>query len=448
MLDPRPRLRAAFARVSPVTILAIGWALFLIYAYPGYMSKDSFDQLLDSRWADYRDWHPPLMARIWSVVEIFVTGPFGMLLLQSGMFLFGLYYVFRRVASHRAASLAAVCVMLFPPVMTTMAVIWKDSQMAGFLMIGAAGLLSAHRNARLAGYAMLFFACAMRYNAAAALLPLILFATWRNARPRWQRAGIAGAITVALFASSMLVAGWLTSERTYPWHSSIALADIAGTIVEAGPAPDAEIRRRLDGVPLAANGDLYAKIAAVYDPRSWWGLTHFDQRIFDSPRTAEQRDAITRAWRRLVFDEPGAYLRHRWNVFEQLLGTRPLVRNLWSPVYHAIGEQENQAAILHHDASPSTLQKWLYKRIDHFQNGRWFRPYIYFHASLLALLVCAVRRRTFQVAFLVSGLLYELSFFFLAPSPDNRYSHWMFTCLTVAVALAALTRPKSGTFQS
>ena len=425
--------------MSPVTILVIGWALFLIYAYPGYMSTDSVDQLQQSRAGHYTDWHPALMAREWALIEVFITGPVGMLLVQSGLFLGGVYLLLRRIATPRAAAAFAAFILIFPPVMTTMAVIWKDSQMAGYLAMGAALILSADRRARGAGYAMLFVACGMRYNAAAAILPLLLYALWPWARPRWQRIGTAALVTVALFVGSSQVNGWLTDEHQYPWHSSLALFDLAGTIRDAGPASDAEIEDELAGVPLAVHQDLYAKIYAAYDPRTWWYLSHGDQRIFDPPTTAEQRDAVAHAWRRIVLGDPIAYFRHRRRVFWHLLGLKKEDKQLWSSVYHALAENPDWLPGLHHNALPSTIQTWLYARLDKRQNGRWFRPYMYFFMSIFALILCAVGRRAYEVSLLASGLCYELSYLIVAPSPDNRYSHWMFACFMIAGAISLLT---------
>jgi hypothetical protein len=425
--------------VPPRAVLLIGWAIFLAYGYPGYMSTDSCDQLVQARAGVYNDWHPALMAREWRLIEVFVTGPFGMLLAQSALFLWGVYFLLRRITpSARAAAAFAVVTLLFPPVMTTMAVIWKDSQMAGYLAMGAALVLSPRPRLRRLGYVLLFVACGMRYNAAAAVLPLLLHATWSWTRPRWQRIGAAVLITIGLFVSSGQVNSWLTDEHQYPWHSSLALFDLAGTIRDAGPASDAEIEDELDGTPLAIHQDLYAKITAAYDPRTWWYLSHGDNRIFDPPTTDAQREAIERAWRGLVLDHPGAYFRHRRRVFYNLLGLKKEDRQLWSSVYHNIAEDPARLPGLQHDASPSALQRWLYARFDRYQNGRWFRPYIYFFATILALLVCAYQRRGYELALLCSGLAYELSYLVVAPSPDNRYSHWMIACFTIAGSVSLL----------
>src|SRR5580693_1458869 len=106
------------------------------------MSFDSTVQLGEARAAHYTDWHPPVMAFIWRYLDMIVAGPLLMLLLQSGLLLFGSYALIRRVARSTYAACVAVAILLFPPVGTTMAVIWKDSLMVGAIIAGIALVLS------------------------------------------------------------------------------------------------------------------------------------------------------------------------------------------------------------------------------------------------------------------------------------------------------------------
>src|ERR1044071_126515 len=84
-------------------ILLLGWLLFMVYAYPGYMSADSIWQLAQARNIEpMSDWHPPMMALIWRFLDWFIAGPVLMLVLQSALFLVGLYALLARVMSGRA----------------------------------------------------------------------------------------------------------------------------------------------------------------------------------------------------------------------------------------------------------------------------------------------------------------------------------------------------------
>src|SRR5260221_10905741 len=111
---------------SPRQIVVAGWIVFVLGSYPGYMSKDSATQLFTVRSGDYTD-YSPVMTALWGAFEYVFSGPFPMLLLQSGLFLFGLVAILRAVLSPRAAAVTASCVLLFPPVFSVMAVIWPDA---------------------------------------------------------------------------------------------------------------------------------------------------------------------------------------------------------------------------------------------------------------------------------------------------------------------------------
>src|ERR1044071_6521479 len=124
-------------------ILGAGWSLAVLYAFPGLMSSDSAIQLVQARGlAAISDWHPPIMAVIWRYVDRIVAGPFGMLLLQTGTFLFGpdavwmpgrvwsgCAPVLRGALPRVAAAGVGLGFLVFPPVLAPMAVIWKGSQM-------------------------------------------------------------------------------------------------------------------------------------------------------------------------------------------------------------------------------------------------------------------------------------------------------------------------------
>src|SRR6185436_13107297 len=100
-------------------------------------------------------------------------GPLLMLLLQGALFIFGLYGLLGRRMAPRPAAWLAVLITLYPPVLTTMGVIWKDSQMAAYIIAGTGAMLSERRRVQLFGLALITLGCAFRHNAFAATVPII-----------------------------------------------------------------------------------------------------------------------------------------------------------------------------------------------------------------------------------------------------------------------------------
>ena len=76
-------------KLTPLRIVIAGWAVFLLYAFPGYVDIPGGDILADARTEQFGDWHSPVMAKVWYVLGHVVSGPPGMLVLQSGTLLFG-----------------------------------------------------------------------------------------------------------------------------------------------------------------------------------------------------------------------------------------------------------------------------------------------------------------------------------------------------------------------
>ena len=69
-----------------------------------------------------------------------------------------------------------------------------------------------------------------------------------------------------------------------------------------------------------------------------------------------------------------------------------------------------------------------------------FEPFVYF---VLALVMLPFARKHRDVlALILSGIAIELTLFFLASSPDYRYSHWM-VLTTLLAAITLISRRRS-----
>ena len=240
------------ADVSPATILVVGWIGLLLYAYPGFMSFDSVSQLEQSRSGFYLDNHPPAMAALWHCMELLVTGPVGMLVLQTVAFFAGVYLLFATRMSRRRAAIAAVLLCWCPPIANTMSVIWKDSQMAAYLVLGTALLVSTRLRVRLAGLAFVALATAMRHNAFAMTFPIVaLLFYWSVEQRWWQRYAIAIVAWVAVTLAAQTATNLLADRHVAMWHQSLALLDMVGTIRYSEPLSDDQLHAELVGTPLA-----------------------------------------------------------------------------------------------------------------------------------------------------------------------------------------------------
>ncbi len=411
----------------------------MLYAFPGFMSSDSVDQLYEARTREFNNAHPPLMAALWGVLDMLVTGPLLMLLAQAALFLGGSYGVIRQVLAPRPAAVAAVGLLLVPPVLSTMAVIWKDSQMAAYLLAGTAAMLSPRRGVRIGGLALISAACAFRYNGFAAAVPLVGFGfEWRPGLRWWKRYLISGAAAIAVVVLAFGVNRALTVEEA---HMTPAYGDIVGVLAFTGDRTDADLRQVLRDTPLVVTRDIQATARRLYDPRNSYHLTTGPQRMFDGAATPLHQQALARAWKELIRGDLEAYLSHRRAMFAELLGLSD--RGLWGPVYLGFTEFPDHPDYIEHDTNPSTFQVDVHDVLVRLaEDTPLFAPYLY--AVLALIFLVAFSRDRISFTLLVSGLLYELSFLPTAGTPDCRYSHWMITCTCLAAVVIFVRRLDRG----
>lgn len=447
---------ARVRRATPLQILVAGWLGFMLYAYPGYMSYDSVFQLAEARADHFSDQHPPAMAELWRLVDHVIAGPVGMLLLQSTCFLAGVFLLFRRRMQPRTAAIAASLVLWFPPVSSVMAVIWKDSQMSAYILLGTALILEPRRATKLAGLALLALGTAMRHNGFATSFPIIVVLfSWEPAHRFVKRHAISLAVSIAVIACAQLLTRALTDEPRHGWSTSLALVDITATLRYVEPTiPDDQLRAMLAGTTVLPEHDLHE--ATRREPLGEWVTAYWDTAysFFAVPETAAERDAMTNVWRRVVPSHLGAYLTYRLEVFRRLLELSPV--HLASPVYDwftDIQDLYGSAAKIDHDASGAKLQDLLREAMQWL--GATYMFWIMAYAVLALLLIPFCRRDREVFALVASAILSEALLFVVAPTTDWRYSFWLVLADVVATVLVAarcytawltvkMTKQKSG----
>jgi hypothetical protein len=428
--------RERVSTLSPRTILALGFACFVIYGFPGYMSTDSVAQLTEARTLEFSDGHPPLMAAEWAVLDHIIAGPVLMFLLQGALFLTGLYLVLLRVTSKSSAAWIASGLFVFPPVLVPMAVIWKDSQMAAYLLFGTALMLQPRLRTRLIGLGCLFAASALRHNAFGAVIPLVFFIfEWRAGIRWWKRALVLSVAAIVLVGAAFALTRLLAVRHVM---LTPVYQDIVGVIARADERSDEEWVRVLRGTPLVGTQDIQERARKLHALNGAYHIVSGDDRLFNNVRAPQEWEALQRVREELVFGEPRAYLLSHWDVFAMLIGLGP-DPYMPAPVWNLFLEDPTLMHRVEHHASWSRAQgqlglafNWLH------ENTYLFAPYIYGLVALLLLALCARDRVT--IGLITSGLLYELTFFPIGVNADYRYSHWMITASCIATVLLFVQR--------
>jgi hypothetical protein len=405
------------AALSARWYLAAGWLFFILACYPGYLSVDSTLQLYQVRSGDYSDAFPPVMTAVWSLLECVLSGPFPMIALQSGLFLFGLAALLRTVVTPRVAALTAIGVLLFPPVYSTMAVVWPDPLMAGCLLGAAGALIQRDKRWQMSGLVALVIACGCRPEIALAIVPIVLLAL--PAARWWKRIGVAVAVTIVIVGAAHLAEWALTDTPTYEWQQRLMLTDTVSTVrrlhlKEGGAA------KAFAGMAIVDAQDLPNRLSKTHDAFDWYPLAHGDHRPFDLVTTADDEAKLAAAWRRTITKYPGAYLKHRELVTKELL-----LLDSKSAIFESFGDVDLLAP-LHHRAIPSHWQAGMRAWVHAIGKTPLFRPILY---VLVAIVVFVIERKRRSVAstLAASGLLYLATLTVFAPGVEYRLVHWIST---------------------
>jgi hypothetical protein len=440
MAMPRPGLRLA-----PAALLATAWGLFVAYSWPGFMTWDSVNQLLQARSGHYGNWHPPIMARLWSVLDAIVAGPALMLVLQTSLFVVGLHGVIRRYAAPMRAAVVATVVFLFPPVFAPLSVIWKDSLMAAILLCAVAGLTSAARVPRLLAWLALMVVAALRHNAPILIVPITTMIVPYAARwSIWRRRALGASLGIAVSIAGMLVSWALARVDEHPFANMIAMSDLAAVITISEPMSDAEVRALVDGVPLVGAPGIQARLRALgAEDGDYVTLALGDQRVFDLVTTDAQSSAIVHAWRRAIAEHPRTYLAHRARLLLNVLG---FTRTRSLPYVTPLSEDRRVVGYAGEARSYSSAQRAVARVLRRISRNIIFWPMLYVVLGIGLLVI--LWRDPVQRGLLIGALGYELALFFLSPGgQEYRYSHWMITCVVIATTvrcLGVVRAPRAG----
>ncbi len=159
--------------ISCSNIPIIGFILCCVTFYPGFMSYDSVVQYTQSKTMAFHAHHPPIMAFLWSILNIFFDGPQGMLFFHQALLWGGLYLWYSTFRYNRYSWLFLM-VGFLPWVVNLSGVLWKDMGMAYAFLCIIPITLSLKQKSSL-GYcvtlfAVIFYAISVRANSIFAII--------------------------------------------------------------------------------------------------------------------------------------------------------------------------------------------------------------------------------------------------------------------------------------
>jgi hypothetical protein len=293
-------------------IVALLFAVSLLIRWPGLVMYDSVTQFQQALDGAYSDWHPPILARMWALLNHLHAGTEPFFLIQMLLWWGGLGLIAAALGRQQRHG-AAVLVLLIgisPSFLGWVTVVLKDAQMACCL-VAAAGIAAHWRLddrapplwAKAAMLALIGYATLVRGNALFATIPfaLALF-DWGGVRRLAARIGLVVLLSGAVLALSGPINHRLLGAEASHVERALPLYDLAGIAHYAG----------LESIPGLAPGQWRAAEArGCYSPYFWNPYGEPDECNAIGETLAFGKSGVMRLWVREVVQHPIAYAQHR-----------------------------------------------------------------------------------------------------------------------------------------
>jgi hypothetical protein len=442
---PLARLLTARRGVLPIALLAALACVATLYLfYPGFMSRDSGNQLLQAREGIFNDHHPILMALIWRFTDRLVPGPFGVLMVIHILYWAGLAGIVLAIEGPLALrALGMLAVGTFLPSLCCLAGVWKDTLMHASLLAGIACAVVPVSRAGWLRYlvapTLLLLAIGLRHNAAAAVWPLLVLLIIEgpllSQRPRWLRLLVACALALALtlvltLGLKRVLAPFARAQNF--WQRTVAF-DLAGISLRTGKLV-IDPRTGLLG-PGMGMTEIGRQFRPDFNDSLWYCGYADDQRcvpLFNTLYDEAQLSLLLDNWQRAIRAHPRAYLEQKLDMTARLMrvgGLEPTRRYFYLDYAP------------HHDLAgtyfppPRTVRMlgWM----DLQQTWIGFSPLIYTVLALFLVPFTLFRHLRggplLPLCLTLSGLSYLLSVLLGAGGPDPRYTVWTMLCTLLAL---------------
>lgn len=424
------------SRSLPFLIAGAGFAICVIAYWPGILEPDSLDQLEQARSGRFGDWHPPIVALVWRMLNAIHYGPQLPFLMHLGLLWSGLALIGRTfVLLGRRFGALLPLVGLAPWVTPLLGVLISDTALASSWMFACAALFyqsapGAPRSRVLlgvAGAAFIYGALA-RANTILAAAPLLLYALFEWTPKRARLNIIIAALSPFVLLGLAGVVNHSVATSDYPL-GSLQTFDLGGISHFSG-------RNLMPGTWSSAES---RQIIACYDPNQWDVYEEAPCASAASKLDAQDlwtAPILTQHWLRAIAQHPIAYVEHRLdyaNHFFRWLGGQP---HGWLD-YDT--EDTAPAAFTHHSNALYQFYSGL-AETDYIALRPYFWLALSFAVLLLAALAQASPAQRFGLAMSASAILYLGFYFVVGVACDFRYALWaIFAAMAASASLCACT---------
>ncbi len=446
-LDPRTHGFESEALQRPSWIMATLYGLLLTFlicapTWPGLMS---FDSLLAYRQSvtgvETAIW-PPMHTYLLYPSRILTGGPGGLFALQTFLLFFSAALIISVFVRGMLAVVAGLVIFaaafwIFPTLVGTAIVIWKDVPVVTFCLLGMALWFVGLRSQSPVWFGLavfcVFIATGTRWNALPLYLPwlLLMCAFPWSFQPGIRQRLIAGvAVLVALIAAVS------TGIWRLPDFKALPPAGDALVIIQKWDLVGMSACEHKNLIPQeAVIGDLPTaeQLQDNYDPRHVNITMGYERGVTWRPETGDMSAAVKDIWAENVVSNADCYLAHRLAVHGVQMGLFD------GPVFYPShgGIDANEFGLKSADPEKvGQFVQWIRTNADESWRRAWVLHVIGVIAFVVGLFIGVLRP---YVVVLFLGIIgSEVLLFFLAPAADARY---VFPTNVMSALLLALVVP-------
>ncbi len=426
----------AWPNWAGAAIAAFGFLLSAAVFYPGIFTPDSLDQFAQAQSGQFEDWHPPIMAALWFVLDRAHDGPELIFLTHLLLFWVGAWAVGEAIvrAGWRWGALFAL-IGLLPFVFNYLGLLWKDVALAAawLFAVGMAFRRFARgEKLRIAEqvlvWAAFIYGALARGNSifAAAPLALYLLNTDVFSRRIWPQIAACVLVPALLLSGASIFNHRILNAAAQDPEDSLFLFDLVGishhtrTNLVPGPWTQAQSVH----IP-----DCYG--ADKWDHDAMGSCRFLTQTLCDGELWGEP--AIAQAWVGAIVQHPLQYAAHRMAFTNKILRWLGPI-----PAHDSFMESEITDPRWEHDPGPIFRA---YEEVSGaLEATPLFRPYFWLimagAALVLSWFAVDSPQRRFAAAIGASAVIYLLTYVVFGVASDFRYAYW--SIIGACGALAAL----------
>lgn len=407
----------------------------LVAYYPGFMSPDTLDQYEQAVTNNYHDWHPPLIAYVWSILNKVKDGPSMMLVIQLLFYWVSIFLIAKRVQSKTI--IVVLLLSLTPFIHNYSGYIGKDVQMSFSWLLAIALIFSGNNKKSnepvVASLALFFIAYGtlLRINALTGAIPLIILYSFHFQKSKKLIVKVSNAVVIIIvigLVQHVVIPKALNVTKRYP-QSKLYFHDITGIYKETGISYFPEKLVQSSKVDTAGYKDLYH--TATFD-NLWWG-EHASVKFKDF--TQEEINNLRSSWLKATKNHPATYLQNRWDGFLYYLRIKKR-RPDYTPYYVWIHPNDYGFNI-----NEDGLYKFVTGKVNSASGSFTMRPWFWLLMNILLFIPITFLKNSIEknlvVTLLFSSLMYLIPHFFVYQvDTDFRYFYW--TCIAVSFSFMFL----------